>query len=59
MVEVYVYPDGEQYEQPPSWKSDDYEVRKTELCVKCDNILTIHYSEPHASCECGTREWIM
>lgn len=54
---VYVYPDGEQYDEPPSWKSDDYEVRETALCETCDTELEIHYGEPFASCECGTGEW--
>ena len=33
---VYVYPDGEQYDTPPEWKSDDYEVRQTTLCNTCE-----------------------
>lgn len=57
MKTVYVYPDGEQYDEPPSWKSDDYEVRQTDLCTSCDTELEPHYGEPFASCECGTSEW--
>jgi hypothetical protein len=54
---VYVYPDGEQYEEPPLYKSDDYEVRRTALCTTCDSEFEIHYAESFASCECGTTEW--
>lgn len=54
---VCVYPDGEQYEEAPSWKSDDYEVRQTTHCNTCDAELTVHYAEPFASCSCGTTEW--
>lgn len=57
MKTVYVYPDDENYDQPPSWKSDDYEVRQTDLCEKCDTELHIHYAEPFSSCDCGTQEW--
>ena len=57
LTEVYVYPDGEQYDTPPTWKSDDYQKRETMLCEKCDNELQVHYGEPYASCECGTTEW--
>ena len=56
-IKVYVYPDGEQYEYPPEWKSDDFVVRMTELCEKCDEILELDYSEPLAHCRCGTQEW--
>ena len=54
---VYVYPDGEQYEEPPSWKSDDYETRETALCATCDEELQIEGGKPFASCPCGTQEW--
>ena len=54
---VFVYPDEEQYEAAPEWKSDDYEVRATELCAECDEELKIHYGEPLASCRCGVQEW--
>jgi hypothetical protein len=27
LKDVCVYPDGEQYDAPPTWKSDDYEKR--------------------------------
>lgn len=57
MNTVYVYPDGEIYDEPPSWKSDDYEVRQTRLCETCDEELTVEYSEPFAHCKCGTQEW--
>lgn len=54
---VYVYPDGENYSEPPSWKSDDYEVRSTDVCDKCNEQLHISYNEPFATCNCGTQEW--
>lgn len=54
---VCVYPDDEQYTKPPSWKSDDYELRATAPCEECDDELDIHYQEPLASCACGTQEW--
>lgn len=57
MAKVYVYPDGEQYDEPPTWKSDDYEVREGGYCETCDEELTIHYAEPFASCRCGKRPW--
>lgn len=57
MSKVYVYPDGSTYDAPPSYMSDDYEVRETDLCEQCDEELTIHYGEPFASCKCGTQEW--
>lgn len=57
LKKVYVYPDDENYESPPSWKSDDYEVRQTDLCTRCDTEYHIHYGEPFASCECWTSEW--
>lgn len=56
-MKVYVYPDNEQYENPPSWKSDDYEVRETELCQTCDTVLEIEYQKPFATCLCHTQEW--
>ena len=57
LIDVCVYPDGEQYEEAPSWKSDDYEQRKTILCVTCDEVLEIVYLEPFANCKCGQQEW--
>ena len=27
LITVYVYPDGENYEETPTWKSDDYSIR--------------------------------
>ena len=57
LIDICVYPDGEQYEEPPSWKSDDYEKRKTALCNRCDSILIVEYMAPFAHCECGTTEW--
>jgi hypothetical protein len=57
LKEVYVYPDGEQYDIRPDWKSDDYEIRMTDLCEKCDTEYEIHYGQPFASCECHTTEW--
>lgn len=57
MKTIYAYPDGEQYDEPPAWKSDDYETRETMLCETCDADLEVHYSEPFASCKCGTHEW--
>jgi|GEM_PF-896302 len=56
-IDVYVYPDNEQYHEPPFWKSDDYEKRKTTSCERCDEEMNIHYGEPFASCNCGTSEW--
>ena len=57
MIKVYVYPTGDNHEEPVSYMSDDYEIRFTELCEKCDELLYIHYAEPFASCACGTQEW--
>lgn len=57
MYAVCVYPDDEQYTEQPRWKSDDYELRVTAFCEKCDSELEIHYQEPLASCVCGTQEW--
>jgi len=54
---VYVYPDGEVYEHPSTWKSDDYQERKTAYCNKCESMIEPHYMEPFASCNCGTQEW--
>ena len=59
MKTVYVYPDGINYDvwEAPSWASDDYEIRQTCCCDECGEDLWIHYSEPFASCACGTTEW--
>lgn len=54
---VYVYPDDEVYSKPPSWKSDDFEVRKQGFCYRCDSDIVPHYGEPIASCGCGSQEW--
>lgn len=56
-LKVYVYPDGEVYVEPPSWRSDDYEVREAPYCVDCDLFMDPHYGEPFASCSCKTIEW--
>jgi len=57
MLTVYVYPNGEVYEEPPSNMSDDYESRHTCICRVCGHIFEPHYNEPLASCLCGTVEW--
>jgi len=57
LTEVFVYPDDENYESPPEWKSDDYEERYTMLCSVCKEDLHVYYAEPFASCMCGTMEW--
>ncbi len=59
LIDVYVYPDGDVYEEeePPSWKSDDYEIRKQGACGQCGEPIVPHYGEPFASCQCGTQEW--
>ena len=58
LMDVYVYPDGEVYEEePPNWKSDDYEIRKQGACEQCGQPIIPHYGEPFASCECYTQEW--
>lgn len=54
---VYVYPNGEVYEEMPSNTSDDFEVRYAGHCDKCDSRVTPHYGEPLASCNCHTGEW--
>jgi hypothetical protein len=56
-MKVYVYPDGENYEEPPTSKSDDFEIRETDVCQTCNEVLHIHYAEPLASCSCYTQEW--
>ncbi len=56
-IDVYVYPDDEVYEEPPSWKSDDYEIRKQGACEICGQPIVPHYGEPLASCDCCTQEW--
>ena len=57
LFKVYVYPDGENYDGPVDWKSDDYQIRRSALCEDCGYTLYLDYDEPFASCECGTREW--
>jgi hypothetical protein len=54
---IYVYPDGDSFIKPFSWKSEEYEQRYTTVCKECDTFLSIHYGEPFASCKCGTQEW--
>lgn len=54
---VYVYPDGENYDGPPDWKSDDFIIRKSTNCNVCGYTLYLSYDEPFATCECGTQEW--
>ena len=56
-MQVYVYPDGEVYEQAVDWKSDDYEIREQGYCAHCDSDIVPHYNEPFASCDCCTQEW--
>jgi hypothetical protein len=56
-IPVYVYPDGEVYDNIPQYKSDDYEIRGQGYCPECDGPIVPHYGEPFASCECGTQEW--
>jgi hypothetical protein len=56
-AKVYVFPDDEIYEEAPSWKSDDYEIRYQGFCNTCDSTIDPHWSEPFASCNCGTQEW--
>lgn len=58
-VKVYVYPDGMVYEDPPSWSSDDYEMREAPYCEQCDELMEPHYGEPFASCNCKTIEWYL
>lgn len=58
MMKVFVYPDDENYlEEAPAWKSDDYEVRMTDVCSVCDEVLHVWYKEPLASCKCCQQEW--
>ena len=55
--DVYVYSDGEIYDTPQSWKSDDYEIRETMLCEDCDTEVEPWYGIPFASCKCHAMEW--
>ena len=57
-VRVYVYPDDEQYEEPPEWKSDDYEVRWLEVCKTCGETPEVEYNSDFMSCDCGAWEEI-
>ena len=59
LIEVFVYPDGEQYHEPPVWKSDDYEIRHTTLCDECEEEYQIVWGEPEAECgcDCGIIDW--
>ena len=54
---IYIYSDGESYDKPPSWKSDDYDIREKGHCERCDSDIIPHYCEPFASCDCMTQEW--
>lgn len=62
-MKVRVWPDG--YNQvinddnpyPPSDKSDDFIIRETDLCPKCDQIVLLDYDEPFGYCDCGSSEW--
>lgn len=56
---VYVFPDGEVYQELPTWKSDDYEIRLSTHCDKCDETITPYYMKPFASCDCGTQDWYL
>jgi len=60
-VTVYLFPDGEQYEFLPDFKSDDYRKVEVKVCRTCGevpyleeacyNFLGTTYN---ATCECGT-----
>jgi len=51
---VYVYPDQEVYDEMPSWKSDDCEVRVTKYCHVCDELMEPIYGTDVLRCECCT-----
>lgn len=51
-MKVCIYPDGEQYEEPPHWKSDDYEVREVEVCITCEEPIEMEYQTPTPTCKC-------
>lgn len=59
LVYVKVWSDGQQSVDEPTeeGRSDDFEIRKTTYCDKCQEEYHIHYKEPFASCGCGTTEW--
>jgi len=59
LLTVYVYPNGDNYAEPPSYMSDDYEIRQTTLCEECDTVLDITWNEPIASCMCMDQEWCL
>jgi hypothetical protein len=56
LEKVYVFPDGEVYEIPPTWKSDDYEIRYVKYCEKCDSTVVPFHGEPLGACACGIVE---
>lgn len=33
-------------------------LRKHGICESCGELFEHHYSEPFASCQCGTAEWV-
>lgn len=39
MNEVYAYPDGEYYDTPQSWKSDDYEIKDSMNEMICRELV--------------------
>jgi hypothetical protein len=60
-IKIAVWPDNTQaeleYISQYSHMSDDYVVRLTEYCEKCDQLLELDYDQPIASCSCGSQEW--
>ena len=61
---IRVWPDGDtqviddhENKEPYSWKSDDFQVRETEVCIRCDEMIIPEYGTPFAGCKCGTMEW--
>ena len=60
-VTVYLFPDGEQYEFLPEFKSDDYREVEVPICRTCGEVPyleEVHFNllgiTHNASCECGT-----
>lgn len=49
---IYLYPDGEQYDSPQDWKSDDYEKREERLCLICWEQVQYTYGETSGKCKC-------
>lgn len=60
MITVHIWPDGTTClpEDLPN-KSNDYEVRQTDHCERCGQLISPHYKEPFASCAYGTQEWYL